>query len=122
MPTNEIPRQQWVTFCNEFSLRHFGESVMVEVFGEILGDQIEAKGLPFEGISADIKVSSPNQPDHISITLGDSKSAHITHTITAPKALRLAAGQENTRDVLEIENDRGVTTLVRFSGSIAPPV
>ena len=55
MSTQEILRNEWAKFFDGFSLRHQGWLVTVEVFGSDIGAQVEARELPLQGITAELK-------------------------------------------------------------------
>ena len=55
MQTRDIPREQWIKFFDDFSWRHEGWIVTLEVLGPDIGNQEEANNLPLVGISADVK-------------------------------------------------------------------
>ncbi len=105
MPTREIPREQWRKFCDDFSRAHQGENVVVEVLDREAGDQREAEGLPFVGISADEK----NGENVIEVMVGERGQQQ--HLINKPSHLRVDEGRKPT---VEIEASDGPKTLVRF--------
>lgn len=111
--TKEIPREEWTTFLDDFSRRHEGWLVTMEVMGTDIGAQIEGNGLPLDGISADLK----DRECFISVALGGTPDRHITHTIGQPTALRLEATQTESgvSEALQIEAPGSPTTLLRFS-------
>jgi len=112
MPTREIPRDQWVTFFDDFSRLHRGRNVSAETLGADIGAQEEVRELPLVGISAGLK--GPGR-DTISIILGDVPEKHITDTISAPSQVRLEQAEDGTPEVLQIESADGLTRLVRFT-------
>jgi hypothetical protein len=107
MATQEIPREQWRAFCDDFSRKHQGEKVVVEVLDPDLGVQPEAEDLPFVGISADVKEGE----SVIAVMVGDRPDDHESHLINNPAHLRVEQGRT---PAIEIEQDDGPTTLVRF--------
>lgn len=118
--TCEIPRDEWVSFFNAFSRRHDEWLATVEVLGDDLGAQIEARSLRFVGINADLK----DGQDVITIGLGETVESAITHSIRHP--IRLWQGQSVTEssafETLEIESADGLKTLVRFHSELVPDV
>src|SRR5437773_6841810 len=105
MSTREIPRDEWDSFFDSFSLRHRDWLVTVEVLSSDIGAQVEAKQMPLEGISAELKRSGE---DIISIFIG-RKPRHLTHTIHAPERVRLKETEDGADEVLEIESERRTT-------------
>ena len=45
-----VPRSEWFQFFDAFSRRHQGRIATVHVFGPKIGFQVEACGMPLEGI------------------------------------------------------------------------
>ena len=116
--TDEIPKQEWHEYFNDFSKRRRGWLATVEVLDPQLGDQIEADRLPLEGITYEHKA----EPDTIEIMLGSSPEDHLTHVVASPRVVRIAriASEEGTDETLEIECKDESTILVRFhSGATA---
>ena len=116
MPTREIPRDEWGSFFDSFSRRHQGWLVSIEVLGSGIGAQVEAKQIPLEGISADLKRTGE---DIISIFAGRKPQDHITHSIHAPERVRLKETEDGADEAVEIET-ANLTTLVRFRSAVLP--
>ncbi|HYE64766.1 MAG TPA: DUF5335 family protein [Pyrinomonadaceae bacterium] len=116
MPTREIPRDEWITFFDGFSRQHEGWLVTVEVLGQEIGAQIEARELPLEGVTADL---GKEGEDTISIILGASPEEHVTHIINAPTHVRLEQTAEGANATLQIES-AGEATLIRFRSTMLP--
>jgi hypothetical protein len=117
MPTQEITRDEWATFFDGFSLQHQEWLVTVEALGAEIGAQVEARELPLQGVTADLKGDGK---DSISIMVGKSPEEHVTHTINAPTHVRLKKNEEGADEALEIESASGITTLVRFRSAVPP--
>ena len=115
MPTREIPREEWTAFLDSFSRQHAGWLSTVEVLGSAIGAQIEVREQPLSGISADLK---GGKRDSISILVGDRSDNHVTHIIHAPSHVRLKETEEGAHEALQIESERGVTTLLRFRSTV----
>jgi hypothetical protein len=113
MLTREIPRNEWVSFFNNFSRNYHCWSVNIEVMGADIGTRVEVKRFPLEGIAVDLK---SNGKDIISIIVGDEPDYHMSHTITAPTHVWVE--QADSGEVLQIETINGPTTLLRFSSSL----
>ncbi|HET6612348.1 MAG TPA: DUF5335 family protein [Kofleriaceae bacterium] len=112
MPTHDIPRDDWVASLRAFSKKHDGRLVDLEIFGPELGDQVSARNLPFDGVSADLR----HYGGEIIIAVGDTPEHHVVHTVSAPSHVRLKQSEDNVDEVLEIESE-GITALL----SIRPP-
>lgn len=114
----EIPREDWVSFFNNFSRRHDRWLVTVEVLGADLGAQVEGRSLRFEGINADVKGGE----NRITIDLGHGLDESMTRTVSSPA--HVWVGQTGTTtgtfETLDIEAADGTTTLVRFLAGVVP--
>ncbi len=108
MATREIPRDQWQSFCDDFSRHHKGERVVVEVRDRQTGSRRQADNLPFVGISADEK-SGENV---IAVMVGEQPGDHESHLIPNPAHVRIR--EEGRKAAVEIEPNDGPPTIVRF--------
>jgi hypothetical protein len=114
MSTQEIARDEWATFFDSFSHRHQGWLVTVEVFSSEIGAQVEARELPLQGITAELKRDGE---DMISIIVGDTPQQHVTNTIAGPTRVILKRTDEGADEAIEIES-AARTTLVRFRSAV----
>ena len=114
MPTREIPRDEWVEFFDNFSNRHQGWLVTIEMLGADLGDQIQARDLPLEGI-----IAEPNDEGGgvIEILAGRKPDSHISHTVSAPVRVWLKQTDQRADEVLEIESE-DIRVLIRFRSAM----
>jgi len=110
MHTQEISRDEWVRVLDDFSKRHEGWIVTMEVVGATIGDQEEASGLPLVGIGADVK----DNESRIAVMLGGRPEAHVTRIIEVPKRVWLERADEPAHDAVAVESEDGTTTIVRF--------
>jgi len=110
MHTQEISRDEWVRVLDDFSKRHEGWIVTMEVVGATIGDQEEATGLPLVGIGADVK----DNESRIAVMLGGRPEAHVTRIIEVPKRVWLERADEPAHDAVAVESEDGTTTIVRF--------
>jgi hypothetical protein len=109
MPLREIPREEWTAFFDSFSRQHAGWLSTVEVFRPSVGAQVEVREQPLGGISAELK---GDKRDSISILVGNTSGARVTHMIDAPLHVRLKKNREGAHEALQIESESGVTTLL----------
>lgn len=114
MPTNEIGRPEWKKFFDSFTRRHHGWLVTIELLSSEIGDQIELKDLPLEGITADA-----NGTDAIQIVVITDKGEHVSRTIERPKHVWLKARRNGADEILEIEAEEGATLI--YFRSVLPP-
>jgi hypothetical protein len=115
MPTQEIPKEEWINFFHDFSRFHRGWVVNVEVFSTELGAQREVREIPFEGIIAEMR---NNSHSCLELIMGESTSHHLTHTVRTPTRVRYES--ESHSEVIQIESADGVTTLLNFHRALVP--
>jgi hypothetical protein len=111
MLTQEIPREEWVNFFNNFSRNHHGWTVNLQVLREDIGAQVETHELPLDGIMAQIRA---NGKDEISIMVEESPDKHLTHIITKPSHVRIERADSGADETLQIQSASGETTLLSF--------
>lgn len=110
MTTLEIPRRQWREFFDRMSRLHVDEPVHIQVLRLDLGAQLEVSGLPFDGISADLK----DGENSITIAAGSSPDDHIAHLIADPLQVRVLRSLAGDEEVIEIRAADQTTTLLHF--------
>ncbi|MBI4787183.1 MAG: DUF5335 family protein [Chloroflexi bacterium] len=116
MHAQEIPRQEWVRFCNDYSRQHDGWLASVRVKGGSVVDHVEAESMPFRGVSYEEKGT---EKDSIAIFLNKGNKEDETHIISHPTRLRQEVDDGRDRG-LEIEARDGTTTLIRFKNPSVP--
>ena len=116
MPTQEIQRNEWVSFFDSFSRRHRGWLVTVEIMDPEIGDQTEARDLPLEGITAEL---NERGTDQIEIIVGNQADSHVSNSVVDPKQVWLKSSDVGADEVLEIKRENG-TVLIRFRSAALP--
>lgn len=116
MTTKEILRDEWAMFFDNFSQRHAGWLVAVEILDESFGNQLEARALPLEGIVAELKKEGEDQ---IEIIVGGKNDSHVTHTVAAPTRVWLKRNGQGVDEAIEIES-KGRAAIVRFLSATRP--
>jgi hypothetical protein len=116
MQTHEIPNSDWGDFLNNLSRRHQGEDVSIEVQGADIGAQTESQGARLVGITFDPKDSIGEEID---VMVRCSDQTHLMHAVAHPSHVRIAQGDDGVDTALQLEDDAGRTTLVRFLRSTA---
>jgi urocanate hydratase len=112
----EIPRRDWIRFLDEFTREHDGWRVQVEVKDPEAGVQdVEARDLPLQGISADDRGSEHD----ISIILGDEHNPGLTHIIPGARRLLLRQTEAGNDEALEIVRTATEPTSVGLLGNAA---
>lgn len=116
MPTQEIPGHEWASFFDGFSRRHRGWLVTIEVLQPELGDQVQVRNLPLEGIA--VEANEVGEFD-ITIMAGSSPDARISHTVSAPRRVWLKQDEHGGDEALNIEAFGGMV-LLRFRSALLP--
>jgi hypothetical protein len=115
MQSNEIPTHQWVPFLDDFSRRHEGELVTIELLGQDVGDQPSARAVPLVGVCVDLVEGGRNE--QIEVMVGQEPRSHLMHAIPRPRHVRVARGDDGREVALQIESRDGPTTLVHLGQS-----
>jgi len=113
----EVPASEWGTFFQEFSARHSGEPILVEIssYGEGAIEtetEILADELPLTGI--DLEVEDDPQRPSIQVMVGMTPSDHLTHTITEVAHVWHYQTDDGEDAMLEIEAEEGPTTMLQL--------
>lgn len=103
----EIARDQWSSFCTQFTKEHAGKSVRVEVFGPGTNPHNETQSSTFVGITFEPK------SDDIEISLGMEAADHVSHTVTSPAHLWVRPGSPG--DIIDLKSADGITYLLHLS-------
>ena|ERR1044071_1979905 len=109
MSTREIQRDEWREFFDSFSKQHQGHLVTIEVLGMDVGDQVEARRLPLEGITVEFGNGEEAQ---FEVIAGERPDSHISHTIASPMRVWVKQTEEGADEVLEIESESGTVFLL----------
>jgi hypothetical protein len=110
MTTSEIPREDWSGFFADFSRRHKGWIVTLEVAGEDIGVQEETIQLPLLEITADMK----DHENQLAIILGGQPDADLNHFIDKPVRVWARSSDLEHYDALEVESEGGRKTRLQF--------
>ena len=108
-----IELNQWAIFLKEFNKKNQSRPTRLEVFDQ-MGVQTEEHDLPLMGI--DLEMRGKGAP-RIEIMLGGQGGAderHLTHTITCAQRVNVEISEMGGDEVLEIESEGNVKTLLRF--------
>ncbi len=109
MKSRFIQREDWTHCFEDFTRRHEGQLATVWVVDQRLGAQIEARALPFEGISAGAKGDGP-----IVLQLGRAAGGNVEHPVDDPSQVWLEVTDEGTEAALEILSEGGRKTILEF--------
>jgi Family of unknown function (DUF5335) len=109
MKNRLIEREDWGSCFEDFTRRHEGQLATVRVVDPRLGSQVEARSLPFEGISAAPKGRGP-----IVLQLGKAAGANVEHPVADPSEVWLEVTDEGADAALEILSEGGRKTILEF--------
>ena len=107
-----IKIDEWNDFFKEFNKKNKSRPSKLEIFDEH-GTQTEVKGLPLLGI--DVEVKGSDLPI-INFILGDLNETgrHLSHNIPQVNKVNVKVGDDGVDQVLEIESNNNVKTLLTF--------
>jgi len=117
MKTKEIPKNEWPKFFDNFSIKHQGWSVTLEIFGTELGAQVQERELALVGIFDE---SDELHGNRIVIMFGEKPDDHITHSIGHATEVSLEQTDGGADVALAIKSSDGVMALLRFLSPIMP--
>lgn len=115
--TKEIPKNEWPKFLENFSRKHEGWSVTLEIFGTELGAQVQERELALAGI---VDEWDEIHGDRIVIMAGEKPDDHMTHSIGHPTQVSLEQTVGGADVALAIKSADGVTALLRFLSPMLP--
>ena len=108
--SEEIKREAWAAFCNEFSKRNQARLTRLEVFGE-MGAQEGERYLPLNGITL------AEGGTKLEILLGGEPATelrHLSHSIQNATNVYAKKAADGWDEALEIVAAEGTKTLLRF--------
>jgi hypothetical protein len=114
-------QHNWADFLKLFSRQNKLRPTRIGVFEgapDALTDYWVEDGLPLEGI--DVDTSGSDAPS-VEIMLGSMEKPGLpglTHTIAKTRYIRIILSADGESDGLDIENDEGSTTTLRFENRI----
>lgn len=111
MQSQEIPQDQWQTFFDDFSKRHVGQPVTIELINREYGDQPEGIRLPLVGVSLDPKDSSGQL---IEIMVGGQTEADVNHIVRRAVRVLVAKSDDGQDRALEIDCRDQPNVLLNF--------
>lgn len=109
MNTNEISREEWPAFLDQFSRRHLGQLVTVESMEPQLGAQLNVRDAQLVGLTAEPDAAGGEQ-----IIIMTERPHHqaLAHVVRRPSHLRLAEWNGGVSAALQIEGEGELVTLV----------
>lgn len=108
--TMEILRGQWGEFCRKLSLDRHDWQTSIQVLSSESGAQMLSDGLPFIGLTFE----TDSTGDKFELSTGTGGDIYQTHSIFNPKKVAMENEPDKVGTVLNIEDESGTKTLVRF--------
>lgn len=124
MRREEILRECWQDFCNEFSRMHKGWLVTVDVVGKlpskgkkraVASQYIVANEMPLQGIAVEQK----GDATFLFVTVGEGRD-RITHRVAEPSKMCFEQTDDEEHASLNISGKAGQTTLICFQAAVSP--
>jgi hypothetical protein len=119
---SSIPKDEWASFCEEFSRMHHGWLVTISMVdteelhsGAPVDSVVLANELPLEAVA----VESHNHEVALVVAVGRG-AARAAHPVRQPARLVLEQGPDGRHQGLRIGTENGQSMFVRFRASAAP--
>ena len=110
----EIARGEWELYFAELSRQADGYRTTIEVLGDELGDQIEARDVPLRELAFD-----PREGVAVSVGgHGDEFPVVLRHVIAGPARVQ-ATDEPGVPATIMVEGDDGGRTLIRLRAPVA---
>lgn len=117
MLSREIPREQWVAFCQRFSRQHSGWLATIAVQSDDDEAKTIARDMALRAVSVSLEAGSN---DRIYIQVGKQPGKSVVHSVEDPTAIRFVETEEGGHQGLRIESATAGTTALHFRIA-APP-
>jgi len=117
MKTNEIRRDTWMEFFQDFSSDHAGNLVNLVIKGWQLDQkqaETEAQMLPLREISADLK----DQENSVMISIGSYDGDLLRHEVQKVSHVRLIQTDVGADSALQIESADGQMATIQLSTAV----
>ena len=114
-------RHNWSEFLKLFSQQNNARPTRIGVFEGAPGamdDYWLEDGLPLDGIDIDTRGSGAPAVEIMLGTVEKPDCQHLTHTIAKTRFIRIVLSASGESDGLDIENEEGRTTILRFENRI----
>jgi len=112
-----IPREQWKEFLDEFSERHRGWLVRLEIHDRETEEEVGGRYVPLHGIELDTE-DAHNPRINVSV---DTDHKLIKHVLFRPSRLTLRLTSIGADESLHIQS-LNTSTTVRFRAAVFPEV
>lgn len=109
MPKREIPRENWMTFFDEFNRSYREKIVKIEITDDEDYRVDYAESLPFQNV----EITSIDE-DNTSITVSAGASSSFTHVIDNAGIVILEEHEDHSPKVLQVKSSLGRSAIIRF--------
>jgi len=110
MHTKQIPVADWRRTLDDLSRSYDGAIASVEILGGEVGAEEEVHEQPLRGITSD--------PSGVTIRFEKPGGLRLDHCVAHPQKLRIVETDEGAVMAIEIEDDEGMHSLVRFRSPV----
>lgn len=110
--SNQIEKAEWKAYFAGLTYKLADFETSVQILSDVSGAQYLNEGLPLVGIGFDDKSNK------IEIIVGTGKDNHQTHNVFAPSAVSFESTDGKSGGTLDIEEEDGTKTLVKFVQSL----
>ena len=110
----EIDHDQWVPFLSDFSQAHFGEPVKVRVLGRdhAGGDPADVGDEPATPLMLIVDQTDATAGERIDVVTGAGRP--VSYVVSHPIHVRVSDRSSGQPLVVQIDDEDGSTTVVRF--------
>lgn len=114
MWTRDIPREEWNAFLDSFTRQHWCEPVTLERSATADRARVEARAAPL------IRVAHEPGAQRLAVTVRESPSDEVTHTVPEPEGVAIeepAEADEDPQFALHLMGG-GQRLVVRFRSTV----
>jgi hypothetical protein len=115
MALRKLDKAEWKDLFDRLSKILMGKRAELEVASLALGDQVEARWLPFLGVTYDPK------DDLIEIVLESEKRENIDHLIRHPREVYVDRGSAGFRSLAIVDGDGTMQIVTLRDPLMLPP-
>lgn len=103
MPTNEIPRNRWTPYMDEFTERHAGQAIRLEIMQDSTV-QLVFDNIPLRGIACKLNAVDD---ENITVSAGGLQDIDAMHVVRRPTHVQVATTAGGADEGLLIETASG---------------
>ena len=127
MQRKEVPPERWASFLDEFTRRHHGGPVLVEIAEpRRVGDESAGAGRATRRVAVDAPLSSialEGEPSEAELVIDVGRGAErIEHRAGRPVQVRLVQEDDGAARGIEVDTSGGETAFVGFRAAVQPEV